>query len=71
MVLSLSTIPIKAYGGMEVIYECYTLVRMDVGGELHAPAALLPEKKPRYSLDKGLDLLAKGKIPARDRISLV
>jgi len=27
---------------------------MDVSGQLHASAALLPEKEPRYQLDKRL-----------------
>jgi hypothetical protein len=28
---------------------------MEVSGQLHAPAALPPRKKPRYSLDMRLD----------------
>jgi len=44
---------------------------MEVSGQLNAPAALLPEKEPRYPLDRrlggprvGLDAVVKRKIPS-------
>jgi hypothetical protein len=44
---------------------------MEVGGQLHSPAALPPEKKSRFPLDRswmetraGLDRVVKRKIPS-------
>ena len=35
--------------------ELHAFLKTEVKGQLHAPAALLPRKGPRYPLDRGLD----------------
>jgi hypothetical protein len=45
----------KTFGGVNVYIQVFlTRHKLEVSGQLHAPAALRREKSPRYTLDRRL-----------------